>query len=439
MHIPHLEQAYENIKKTCDSKLKQIYPIQIPELVNARYQKELEYLKTSDYLDDFEIYRCLNMEATKCLQVLLMRGTTTSSYIIYLLGNSLLNPLPTHYYCPKCGHYETVDTKLFGIDLPADKCPTCQTNLIADGFNLPLEVAWGLDGKKTLSFDYNISEEFLPFAKRVLQNLYPRHVIAPLGLCNRPRASQAIEMKHSGFLILPEGRNIEDYPEMTGFLEDGELCLSGNILDIENNYIHRILLLQNRCLEQMIAMQRKTGIYANEITLHELHTLNWNDINNSSALTDAESYLFHTIKPKTFYDMVCLNSASHNTYSNKECSPHEGNYYSLPTIFEKSNFKKYPCYTREDFFDELLKMGIDLEKAYEIAEFIRKGKQNSAKQKFADQFASFELPEEFKSVAKEYLYLFPRSHCAEYMLMYAKLAFYAKKDSRAFSKIAFKR
>lgn len=439
MHIPHIEQAYEKIKKTCDSKLSQIYPIQIPTPVNARYQIELEYLKTSDYLDDFEIFRCLNIEAAKCSQVLSMRGTLTSSYIIYLLGNSLLNPLPTHYYCPKCGYYETVDTKLFCIDLPEEKCPKCQTNLIADGFNLPVEAVWGLDGKKTLSFDYNISKEFIPFAKRVLQTLYPQHVIAPLGLCNRSAEEKTIEMKHSGFLILPEGRNMEDYPEMTGFLEDGELCLSGNILDIEDNYMHRVLLLQNKSMEQMIAMQRKTGIYANEISLLELHTLNWNDINNSLALPDAESYLFRTIKPKTFFDMVCLDAASHNAYSNKDYSPHDGNYYSLPTLFEKTEFKKYPCYTREDFFDELLKMGIKLEKAYEIAEFIRKGKQNSTMQKFIDQFASFDIPKDIKSVAEEYLYLSPRSHSTEYMLIYAKLAFYAKKDSRAFSKIVFNR
>lgn len=83
-------------------------------------------------------------------------------------------------------------------------------------------------------------------------------------------------------------------------------------------------------------------------------------------------------------------------------------------------------------------MGFDLEKAFEIAEFIRKGKQNSSNQTFIDQFASFELPNEFESVAKEYLYLFPRCHCAEYVLMYAKLGFYAKKNSRAFSKIVFK-
>lgn len=257
MHMQHIKQAYENIKIACDRRLKQIYPIEIPESVNDRYQKELEFLKTSDCLDDFEIFRCLSTKAAKCSQLISMRGTITSSYIIYLLGHSLLNPLPSHYYCPKCGHYETVDTKLFSIDLPDAKCPICQNNLTADGFNLPLEGAWGLDGKKTLSFEYNISEDFLPFAKRVLERLYPRYVIAPLGLCSRTERGDAIEMKHSGFLILPEGRNIEDYPEMIGFLDDGELCLSGNIMDIENHYMHRILLLQNKCLEQIIAMQRK--------------------------------------------------------------------------------------------------------------------------------------------------------------------------------------
>lgn len=438
MHIQHIEQTYKNIKSTCDRRLKQIYPIEIPESVNDRYQKELEFLKISDYLDDFEIFRCLSTEAAKCSQLISMRGTITSSYIIYLLGHSLLNPLPSHYYCPECGHYETVDTKLFGIDLPDAKCPICQNNLTADGFNLPLEGAWGLDGKKTLSFEYNISEDFLPFAKRVLERLYPGHVIAPLGLCSRTERGDTIEMKHSGFLILPEGRNIEDYPEMIGFLDDGELCLSGNIMDIENHYMHRILLLQNKCLEQIIEMQRKTGIYANEITLQELRTLNWNDINNSSALTEAESYLFHTIRPKTFYDMICLNAASRNTYHNKDYSPFDGNYYFLPSLFETAEFQQYSCYTREDFFDVLLKMRIALEKAYEIAEFIGKGKQHSSNQTLMDQFASYELPDEFQSVAKEYLYVFPRCHCAEYMLMYAKLGFYAKKNRRVFSKIVFR-
>ena len=49
------------------------------------------------------------------------------------------------------------------------------------------------------------------------------------------------------------------------------------------------------------------------------------------------------------------------------------------------------------------------------------------------------LPDEIKEVAKNYMYIFPRAHCIEYMLLYAKLAYYAKVDSRAFGKIVFKK
>ena len=49
------------------------------------------------------------------------------------------------------------------------------------------------------------------------------------------------------------------------------------------------------------------------------------------------------------------------------------------------------------------------------------------------------IPDEIKEVAKNYLYLFPRAHCTEYVLTYARLAYYAKVDSRAFSKVKFKK
>lgn len=50
-----------------------------------------------------------------------------------------------------------------------------------------------------------------------------------------------------------------------------------------------------------------------------------------------------------------------------------------------------------------------------------------------------EIPDEIKEVAENYLYLFPRAHGIEYILLYAELAYYAKIDSRAFSKIIFKK
>lgn len=58
--------------------------------------------------------------------------------------------------------------------------------------------------------------------------------------------------------------------------------------------------------------------------------------------------------------------------------------------------------------------------------------------KYQQQFFALPIPDEIKEIAKNYLYVFPRAHCIEYILIYARLAYYAKTDSRAFSKIVFK-
>ena len=116
---------------------------------------------------------------SKSSNIINVRGTLAGSILYFLLGNNSFNPLPPHYYCTKCGHYETVDTHLFGIDLPPKKCPHCNTDILADGYNLSIESVWGNTGKKLISFDYNVNFEFLPFARRVLQSAYPDNAIVP--------------------------------------------------------------------------------------------------------------------------------------------------------------------------------------------------------------------------------------------------------------------
>ena len=98
-------------------------------------------------------------------------------------------------------------------------------------------------------------------------------------------------------------------------------------------------------------------------------------------------------------------------------------------------FKKYSCYTREDFFDYLLEEGYERAFAFSVSEQIRKGHAYS--EHFKDSFNKLSIPEDIKDVARNYLYVFPRAHCIEYILMYSRLAYYAKVDSRAFSKIMF--
>ena len=108
--------------------------------------------------------------------------------------------------------------------------------------------------------------------------------------------------------------------------------------------------------------------------------------------------------------------------------------FALPNKKSKNTDKKYPCFTREDFFDYLIEFGIERSLAFEAAEQIRKGYASSSNK---EQFDKLPIPDDIKKVARNYLYLFPRAHEIEYILLYAQFAYYAKINSRAFSKIIF--
>ncbi len=434
MKIPHISNAFDHIKEACDKKISTLYPIKVPETVIARYNQELAYLKESEYLDEFEIFRLLSNEARKSSQFIVLRGTDTGSYITYLLGNSLMNPLPAHYYCPNCGHFETVNTSLFGIDLPETTCPNCKAIMIADGFNISIESAWGLDGKKIMSFEYNISEEFRPFAKRVLEALYPCNEIVPLGSLNKDSDKQVITMEQSGFLVLPAEQTINDYTEMHGYLEDGDLCLTGNAWNIREHNMRRILLLGFNIENNIVIMQRKTGIYINDISLKELRSITWNDLINTTALNDTESSLYRELKPKTFSEMTKIYGCSHDTFKSVELSVFD-NSWNLLQLMKQSEFVEFPCFTRDDIFDTAISLGLDNTVAFKLSELVRKGKAGRT----PDALDEFNLPTSFKEMAQECLYLFPRAHCASILLTYAILAYYMKKDSRSFSRLVYKK
>lgn len=442
MNIPHIENAFSNIKAACNSKLSLLYPTGIPEAVQHRYEQELSFLKNSKWLDDFELFRLMSIEAKKSSTIISMRGTITGSFIYYLLGNNCFNPLPVYYYCPECGYFEQVQTHLFGIDLPQKNCPACGKPVFADGFNITSESVWGIDGKKIIDFDYNVNAEFLPFARRVLTSLYPDNEVVPWGMFqmapyNSPFYSepQTIGVELIGYAVLPGSNTVQDYSDLISYLENGDLCVTGSGWDLENSLIKPVRLHSLDYLDYLLSLQRTIGIYANEITTHDLRDITWSNIYNTTILNPTESSFFHALKPKTYRDMAAIESSSHSTFSWQELDQKDFSKYKQ--MISSDAFKKYPCFTRDDFFDYLVDSGIERELAFDVSERIWKGRSNSPRHK--EEFNSLPIPEEIKEVARNYMYVFPRSHCVEYVLIFARLAYYAKIDSRAFSKIVFKK
>lgn len=439
MCIFRIKNAYENIVHACERKLKELYPLRTPQIVEDRYQAELKMLRNSEQLDDFEIFRLLSEEGKKTSQYISLRAGTSGSYLIYLLGHNRINPLRTHYYCKNCGHMEAIDTRLFGIDLPQMACPKCKEKITGDGYNLAMESVWGVDGKKFIEFEYNISSDFFPFVKRVLQKAYPNNQVVSYGIMVSNEHSkkfnpESLEMKHGGYVVLPQNRTIEDYPELVAYLEDGEPCITGLCNVMEQYNLKKIMLHPHSCVEYLMQLQRKSGIYADEIGIDELRELKYYDLINTKVMDYEEEEIFNYETPKSFSDMVNYSAMPHNSTFADRYPCDDWYHETKEKILDSPDFQRFPCYTREDFFDYLIECGLERKDAFYFSELIRKGKSTRT-----PELDKLSVPKELKNVAKMYRYLFPKAHCIEYVMMYARLAYYMKWDSRIYSSVVNKK
>ncbi|MBR4970281.1 MAG: hypothetical protein IKY58_00755, partial [Paludibacteraceae bacterium] len=239
---------------------------------------------------------------------------------------------------------------------------------------------------------------------------------------------------HSGYVILPQGRSLADYPEITTYLEDGEPCITGLCNIIEQYNLKRVMLLTHGTVEHLMQLQRKSGIYANEIGINELRELTYYDLINSKAMDFEEERIFADETPQSFHDMVAYNAMGHNSTFAINRSADSWYYEVKEKVLNNADFKKYPCFTREDFFEYMVECGLDRTEAFKWSEKIRKGRSPRE-----PEFDKLPIPEALKNVAKMYAYVFPRAHCIEYLLMYARMAYYMKWDSRAYSSVLNKK
>lgn len=250
--------------------------------------------------------------------------------------------------------------------------------------------------------------------------------------------NRTIGVQLSGYAVLPENHTIQDYSDLISYLENGDACITGSCRELEDHFLKPIRLFPLEPLDKLIQLQRATGIYANELTTKELRDITWSNICSTAILTPASSMLFHEFKPKTYKDMIAYDASASNSSICQNADHNNIDFSKYQEMISAPEFQQYPCCTREDFFDYMIKMGVDRKLAFDASEMIRKGYALSHG-KFRQKFGELPIPDEIKTIAKNYYYVFPRAHVVEYMLIYAKLAYYAKLDSRAFSKIMFKK
>ncbi|MCQ3914983.1 MAG: hypothetical protein MJ201_04450 [Mycoplasmoidaceae bacterium] len=135
--------------------------------------KELNGICSKGYAVIYWISHLLIEKSNKDGYLVGSRGSVGSSVVAFLSNISEVNPLPPHYLCPKCKHYEAYpDRNIDGFDLPPKKCPMCGQEMIRDGHNIPFESFLGFKADKLPDIDLNFSGEYQAKAHEFIRDMF---------------------------------------------------------------------------------------------------------------------------------------------------------------------------------------------------------------------------------------------------------------------------
>ena len=108
--------------------------------ITARFLAEkrgLEEFKSAKYFD--KLAKLCRESMEKNNKKLVAKFPTACCFTAYLLDASDINPLPLHYYCPKCKRVEWVEEPASLFDMSQTRTCKCGAQMRIDGYGIPYE------------------------------------------------------------------------------------------------------------------------------------------------------------------------------------------------------------------------------------------------------------------------------------------------------------
>lgn len=414
------------LRNICSGKLADYYPAGIPDAAWGRLEKELGYVEKTDSMDAWRIYYEFNEVAKKNQSLITIRGTSNNTLLAFLLGNTPFDPLSAYYYCPKCGHYETIGECTFGIDADEKKCPDCGEKLEKRGYNLNEVFAWGeSEPFKDCGFMYDYPHSLKEFLRTTLKRLYSQNEIVEY--LDRTYIDGKISISMGGYAILPAGKDaITDYPHLVSYNENGVVVFEGGYIDYADGDIMLISAFENETINTIMKMQEKTGIYYYEMEIDKRNSCVPRALVNTNLISDEEEIALSFKDKANVFQMAELFAIAHNTYSLFEEDEPDANDQIYASVLREDMFE-LPAderfFTRETLYERLLSLGLNEHDAFVCTEFVRKGKVKDTK-RWRDMAEQYKVPNDICEFCEGYRYMWTRAYgllnyfllsiCAEY-------------------------
>lgn len=471
---PIIENSDEDLRSICYDKAHSMYGPNLPKIVEERLEKELKSIISNGFAVMYIIAQKLVWKSNEDGYLVGSRGSVGSSFVATMSGITEVNPLPAHYYCPKC-HYSDFDSEEVkayagksGCDMPDKKCPVCNEPLEKDGHEIPFETFLGFYGDKEPDIDLNFSGEYQSHAHDYTEVIFGKGQTYRAGTIGTladktaygyvlkyyeereiPKRRAEIERivegcvgvrrttgQHpGGIIVLPLGEEIYSFTPVQRPANDMSTTTITTHFDyhsIDHNLL-KLDILGHDDPTMIRMLEDLTGKDAKSIRLDDKKVLSLFD--NASALnikegdlpdldlgslgipefgTDFVMQMLRDTKPKTFSDLVRISGLSHGTdvwLNNAQYFISEG----------KCTLSSAIC-TRDDIMTFLIHTGVENGLAFKIMESVRKGKGLTEEMEHSMTEAG--VPDWYIESCKRIKYMFPKAHAAAYVMMAFRIAWF---------------
>ncbi|MCL1982004.1 MAG: PolC-type DNA polymerase III, partial [Clostridiales bacterium] len=464
---PKIENADETLRARCMERAWSLYGNPLPEAIGGRLERELDSIINNGYAVMYVSAEMLVQKSLADGYLVGSRGSVGSSFAATMAGITEVNPLPAHYICPSCKHFEWGDAAKYecGVDMEEKVCPDCGAMMNQDGFMIPFETFLGFEGDKEPDIDLNFAGEYQNSAHKYVEEIFGKSNVFRAGTIGTiaGRTAYGFVMKYfeergipinkweadrlamcctgvrrttgqhpGGIIIVPQGREIYEFCPVQHPANDTGTDIVTTHFDyhaIDKN-LFKLDILGHDAPSMIRHLQDMTGVDPLSLPLKDDKVNSIFNGTEALLIKDPDYRYTHgsygipefgtrfvrqmldDTKPEKFADLVKISGCSHgtNVWRNNALDYIKSGTATMDDIIS----------TRDDIMRYLILKGLPNNDAFRIMESVRRGE--GVKEKEAELMRQNGVPEWYIESCRKIEYMFPRAHAVAYVMMSYRIA-----------------